>query len=74
MTHVGSRTPIQGRTTRSAAASFTLRTGGGIDIGGYASRDRAMSAARWVARRSGERVDVTCTRTGQVWDAQPPDA
>jgi hypothetical protein len=74
MTHLGSRTPTAGRTKRSVPSSFTLRTRGGIDIGGYPSRDRAMSAARWVARRCGERVDVTCTRTGQVWDAQPPDA
>lgn len=74
MTYVGTRSPTGGRAKRSAPTSFTLQTGAGIDIGGYASRERAMSAARWVAQRSGERVDVTCARTGQVWDVRAPDA
>jgi hypothetical protein len=74
MTHQASRSPVGYRAKRTTLTSFTLQTGLGVDIGGYPSRERAMSAARWVARRSGERVDVTCVRTGQVWDVRPPEA
>jgi hypothetical protein len=62
------------RTKRGSPSSFTLRTSAGIGIGRYPSRERAMSAARWVVGRSGEHVDVMCERTGQVWDVSPADA
>jgi hypothetical protein len=74
MTRLRTRPATGGRIKpRSSPGRFTLLTSTGIGIGGYPSRDGAISAARWVAHRSGERVDVTCERTGQVWNVSPTD-
>jgi hypothetical protein len=77
MSTLRSAPPTGNRTKRGSPTLFVLQTRTGIDICSYQSRERAMSAARWVALRSGEHVDVTCERTGQVWGvsgAQEPSA
>jgi hypothetical protein len=74
MTRLRSQASTGSRIKLSSVASFTVQTAAGLDFGWYPSRERAMSAARWAARRSGERVSVLCARTGQVWGVSPAGA
>jgi hypothetical protein len=52
---------------------FTLSTPTAVGIATYQIREQAINAARWVALRSGEPVDVTSERTGHVWSVLPTD-
>jgi hypothetical protein len=50
---------------RARTASFTVYTARGR--GSYRSRVKADSAARWVARETGESVSVMDEGTGEIW-------
>jgi hypothetical protein len=73
MANLRSQPSTGDRIKRASTRSFTLQTMAGVNFGWYPNRERAMSAARWAARRSGDRVDVRCARTGQVWGVSPAD-
>lgn len=49
---------------RLRTSYFTVYTARGR--GSYRSRDKAESAARWVAQETGERVTVVNERTGEI--------
>ena len=51
-------------------ASFTVYTARGR--GSYRSREQAESAARWVARTTGETVTVVNEVTRETWEVSGP--
>ena len=54
---------------RRTAARYRIWTRDGT--ASYENRSHAVSAARWVAKRSGEVVAIANERTGERWDMSP---